>query len=110
MFLLQYVIAYNNQSRDRMLLLREACSKIILEWLAFHKDCFFLEYHPPAQKAYAVTLHLEHPCRIPLQTKRMQDLIEEVHRYALRLSHSFCHQAREHISKFVFGRGVWKSK
>ena len=109
MFLLQYVIAFNNQSRESMLLLREACSRIILEWLAFHKGCFFLEYHP-AQKAYAVTVHLVHPCHIPLQTKRMQDLVEEVHRYVLRLSHSFCHQARQHISKFVFGRGVWKSK
>jgi hypothetical protein len=110
-FLQQYVVApYNNRSTDSMLLLRQACSKIILEWLAFHnKDLFFLEYQP-AQQAYAVTLHLEHLCRIPLQTNRMQDLIEEVHSYILRLSKSFCHEAWHHISKFLFGRGVWMCK
>jgi hypothetical protein len=39
MFLLQYVIAYNNNnsssSSHSMLILREACSKIILDWVFF---------------------------------------------------------------------------
>jgi endonuclease III len=108
-FLLQYVIAYNNNSSHSMLILREACCKIIQDWVAFHKDCFLVEYHP-LHKAYVVLRHLEHSCLIPLQLKSMNDLTEVVHRYILRLSQSFCHKAREHISKYVYGRGVWKSQ